>query len=245
MAAAAGVDSRVASFDAKYFYSGWRPITAVRLGNGCVFSCRRRPAVRSASDAHTTHTHTHVLTKYQYTPPNPPPTSINLPSDPEFTTVIPTPPTPEFPSGHAIHGEAILEILRRARGGGASAPTKAAAAAADALDVTLTSPTPLPVVTQRRGLQQGPGETEAFLTTSYNSLSEVSDRLAYSRVDAGLHYRFTAEASLTIGQAVARKVWGDFDKTFTSIEMPAAAAAAKLEGGGQRRERRRALRVEV
>lgn len=36
MAAVSGLDSRVASFDAKYHYSTWRPLTAIPLGNGCV-----------------------------------------------------------------------------------------------------------------------------------------------------------------------------------------------------------------
>lgn len=36
MAATAALDSRVASFDAKYHYSTWRPLTAIPLGNGCV-----------------------------------------------------------------------------------------------------------------------------------------------------------------------------------------------------------------
>lgn len=34
MAGVAGVDARVCSMDAKYFYSTWRPVTAIRLGNG-------------------------------------------------------------------------------------------------------------------------------------------------------------------------------------------------------------------
>ena len=34
MAGVAGVDARVCSMDAKYFYSTWRPVTAIPLGNG-------------------------------------------------------------------------------------------------------------------------------------------------------------------------------------------------------------------
>lgn len=34
MTAAAGMDARVACFDAKYFYSTWRPVTAIPVGNG-------------------------------------------------------------------------------------------------------------------------------------------------------------------------------------------------------------------
>lgn len=154
---------------------------------------------------------------------------MNYPVDPAFAPVIPTPPTPEFPSGHAIHGEAILEVLRRTRGGGAAAPTKAAAQAADALDVTLTSPVPVPVVKQpqpppqRRGLQaqsQAPPQQQgemAPVTRSYKTLTEASEQLARSRVRAGLHYGFTADISVKVGQAVAAKVYGDFDKKYTSI----------------------------
>lgn len=160
---------------------------------------------------------------------------MNYPVDPAFAPVIPTPPTPEFPSGHAIHGEAILEVLRRTRGGGAAAPTKAAAQAADALDATVTSPVPLPVVKEqlpqrqrrRRGLQGGAagaapltpqGET-APVTRSYKTLSEASEQLAASRVRAGLHYQFTAEISVEVGQAVANKVYSGFDEKYTAIKM--------------------------
>jgi hypothetical protein len=160
--------------------------------------------------------------------------------------VIPTPPTPEFPSGHAIHAEAILELLRRARGGGASAPTKAAAAAADSVELALTSPLPLPVVNQnqRRRLQeQGQGEM-APVTRTYKSLSEVSEQLAVSRVNAGLHYRFTADISVKIGQAVARKVWGDFDKKHTAF-LAAAAASKEQRGEGGAGRRRALLRADM
>lgn len=162
---------------------------------------------------------------------------MNYPVDPAFAPVIPTPPTPEFPSGHTIHGEAILEVLRRTRGGGAAAPTKAAAQAADALDATVTSPVPLPVVKEqqpqqrqrrRRGLQGGvgagaapptpQGET-APVTRSYKTLSEASEQLAASRVRAGLHYQFTADISVKVGQAVANKVYESFDEKYTAIKM--------------------------
>lgn len=109
-----------------------------------------------------------------------------------------------------MHGEAILEVLRLASGGGQTIK------AAEAL--TLTSPVPLPVVNQRR-LRRLQGQSTAPVTRSYASLKEVSDQLAISRVNGGLHYRFTVEPSVQTGKAVAGKVWSDFDKKYTAIRV--------------------------
>lgn len=201
--------------------------------------------------------------------------------------MVPTPPTPEYPSAHATYGEAVLEVLRRARGGGGAAPTKAAADAADALALRVTSPVPVvkqpapqaqaqspapsppapapqaqsppaaqpqPQPGQRRGLQgeqqgQPPANEAAPVMRAYRTLTEAGDQLALSRVRAGVNFRFTANASVSAGRAVADRVWKGFDAKYTRsikiappAETPAAAATA-TERKKKAEHTRRALRT--
>lgn len=98
---------------------------------------------------------------------------------------------------------------------------------------------------RRRGLQgeQG-GAATAYVTRTYRTLTEVGDQLALSRVRAGVNFRFTADASVTAGRAVADKVWKGFDAKFTSIKMGAEGAATAPERKkAEHTRRRRALRA--
>ncbi|GAB5037415.1 phosphoesterase pa-phosphatase related protein [Nannochloropsis oceanica] len=184
MAAVAGLDARVASMDSKYFYSTWRPVTALPLGNGGI-----------------------------------------LTAVPDFTPLLATPPTPEFPSAHAVHGEAIMEVLRQARGGGKG--DEGAEKAADQLDVNLTTPTVRGLEAGKRSLQAttaAPTAAEAadvipVVTRQYSSLTAVSEDLAYSRIYGGIHYRFTADKSLKLGTSVGQRVVDAFDAKFTKVGM--------------------------
>jgi len=199
MAGVAGVDTRVASMESKYFYSTWRPVTAIPLGN-----------------------------------------EIGLPAVPDFTSLLPTPPTPEFPSGHAVHGEAIVEVLRRARGGGKGVGG-AGEKAADLFDVSLTTPTVEGPGAGNRGLQApatgGADAPMPVVTRQYSSLTEVSEDLTYSRIYGGLHYRFTADESLKMGTSVGRRVVDAFDAKYTKVGMgkeQQKEAGKEVEGGVRR-----------
>jgi hypothetical protein len=100
---------------------------------------------------------------------------------------------------------------------------------------------------RRRGLQGEQGEAAtAYVTRSYRTLTEAGDQLALSRVRAGVNFRFTANASVTAGRAVADKVWKGFDAKFTSIKMgPSAegAATAPERKKAEHTRGRRALRA--
>lgn len=216
LASVAAVDARVAIMDGKYFYSSWRPVTALPLGNG-----------------------------------------VGLPAFPDFAPYLTTPPTPEYPSGHAVHGEAIVEVLRRARGGGRGLGGEKERAA-DACDVVLTTPTVqgesgggarrvVKAEKQGRGGKvegrmsgDPPGQVAPqpmVVTRRYASLSEVSEDLALSRIFGGIHYRFTAEQSLEMGVRVGRRVVEGFDAKYTKLtrEEDDSAQGARLESGGGKR----------
>ena len=205
MAAVAGFDARVASMDSKYFYSTWRPVTALPLGNGGT-----------------------------------------LTAVPDFTSLLATPPTPEFPSAHAVHGEAIIEVLRQARGGGKS-DGGAGEKAADQFDISLTTPTVGGMEAGKRSLQVATAAPTAaaaasatpVVTRQYSSLTAVSEDLAYSRIYGGIHYRFTAEESLKLGTIIGRRVVDAFDAKFTKVgmgkEQQKEGSKKGAKGGGVRR----------
>ena len=172
---------------------------------------------------------------------------VGLPAVPDFTSLLPTPATPEFPSGHAAHGEAIVEVLRRARGGGKGVGG-AGEKAADLFEVSLTTPTVGGTGGGgKRGLQAlaaggggGGGGGAAHMpvvTRQYSSLTELSEDLTYSRIYGGLHYRFTADESLKLGGSVGRRVVEAFDAKYTKVGMgkeQQKEADKEGEGGGRR-----------
>ena len=173
---------------------------------------------------------------------------VNYPAAP-FESLVVTPPTPEFPSGHALHGEAILEVCRRLRGGVVGEK------AADLFPVSLTTPhADMPPPAQRRGLQDSnaaatpppppsspspSSATPPIVTRSYASLTEVSQDLALSRVYGGLHYRFTADASVKLGTSLGRRVFESFDSKYTTVGKPPTPPA----GMGSQPQQRYLLRA--
>lgn len=68
-------DGYIGSFEAKYLYDYWRPITAIQLAD---------------------------------TDGNPDTTA-----DPAWEPLVPTPPVPDYDSGHAVQGGAASQVLKR------------------------------------------------------------------------------------------------------------------------------------
>jgi hypothetical protein len=93
-------------------------------------------------------------------------------ADPAWEPAEPTPPVQDHPSTHSVLGDAAAEVLASVFG--------------DAVGFTFTSTTAAP----------------AGSTRSFTSLSQAADENADSRVMAGIHFRFAADA----GQALGRKV---------------------------------------
>ncbi len=87
-----------------------------------------------------------------------------------------TPPVQDYPSTHSVLGAAAAEVLGRLLGNSTS--------------FTTTSPT---------------AEQPNVETRSFTSFTQASIQNAESRVQAGIHFRFSTAAGLTMGQQI-----GDF-----------------------------------
>ncbi|MEO8663512.1 MAG: vanadium-dependent haloperoxidase [Bryobacteraceae bacterium] len=104
----------------------------------------------------------------------------------QFLAYIPTPPHPEFPSGHSGYSNAAAEILRRFTG----------------------SDTYVKNVTFAKGtatLEAGVPQNDT--TLSWLTFSEVAEDAAYSRAVGGIHFTESLLRSAIIGRQIAAEVW--------------------------------------
>lgn len=98
--------------------------------------------------------------------------------DASWTTFIPTPCFPSYPSNHASGSNASLETLRRIYG-----------AAGHAITLSAT----IPVI--------GP------TTLTYSQLQKISDDIDDARVYGGIHFRFDQEAGVGLGREIGTYVY--------------------------------------
>jgi hypothetical protein len=102
--------------------------------------------------------------------------------DAGFTTLIPTPCFPSYPSNHASGTNGGLEVMRRLFG-------------AAGHDITITNNVP--------ALGALPA---AVITKHYTQLKEIADDVDDARVYAGIHWRFDQVAGNVLGRAIATEV---------------------------------------
>ena len=99
-----------------------------------------------------------------------------------FTTFIPTPCFPSYPSNHASGTSGGLEVMRRLFG-------------AAGHDITITNNVPalgfLPAT---------------VITESYTQLKEIADDVDDARVYGGIHFRYDQDAGDVLGRAIATEV---------------------------------------
>ena len=99
-----------------------------------------------------------------------------------FTTFIPTPCFPSYPSNHASGTSGGLEVMRRLFG-------------AAGHDITITNNVPalgfLPAT---------------VITESYTQLKEIGDDIDDARVYGGIHFRYDQDAGDVLGRAIATEV---------------------------------------
>jgi hypothetical protein len=94
--------------------------------------------------------------------------------DPTWETELGTPPVQDYPSTHSVLGRAAAEVL--------------ASVVGDETGFTFASSSAQP----------------PFSTRSYTSFRQAADENASSRVMAGIHFRFAAEAGLLMGKQVGQ-----------------------------------------
>jgi hypothetical protein len=91
----------------------------------------------------------------------------------------PTPPIQDYPSTHSALGNAAASVLAGVLG--------------DKISFTMASPTAIP----------------AGSTRSFSSFSEAAKENADSRVRAGIHFRFSCEAGLELGNKIGNWITGN------------------------------------
>lgn len=93
-------------------------------------------------------------------------------ADASWEPAEPTPPIHDYPSTHSALGKAAATVLAQLLG--------------DATPFSMTSPTAFPAGTTR----------------SFNSFSQAADENADSRVQAGIHFRFSCDAGKELGNKI-------------------------------------------
>jgi len=157
-------DAAIAAWDAKRFYDAARPITAVRyLLNGQTVTGYGLlgPAGGLGSIAGET------WMPYQ------------LPS-------FPTPPFPEYVSGHSTFSGAAAEVLRRFTG-------------SDAFGAGITRPP--------HSLALEPGLPSAAVTLNWPTFTAAAEQAGISRVYGGIHFDHGNAAGMQLGRQVGAQVF--------------------------------------
>jgi hypothetical protein len=168
-------DGGVASWESKYFYQVWRPIAGIReadpgtgpsgLGDG-----------NAATIGDTT-----------FSPLGAPASNL---TGPNFT-----PPFPAYPSGHAVFGGVVFEMLRNFYG-------------RDDIAFTFVSDEFNGVTEDNNGVPRD------LLPRSFTSLSQAEEENGQSRIYLGIHWSFDKTEGITQGRRVADYI---FENTFTPL----------------------------
>jgi hypothetical protein len=139
-------DGYVGTFETKYHYRFWRPVTAIRL---------------AAIDGN-------------------PATTADL----TWTPLEPTPPIPDYDSGHAVEGGAAAQVLKRFFG-------------TDKMTFSVCSFT----------LPAGQTCSDASpILRHFTSFSQASDENAVSRIYVGFHFRDAVATGQKHGEKIANRV---------------------------------------
>ena len=115
-----------------------------------------------------------LKTKYQYNVVRPITYIRNVLKHPDWKPLFPTPPTPEYTSGHAAYDMALATVLEDRFG----------------KNFSFTYHT----------------YYEAYLPRKYQSFEAYAREVAWSRVLAGIHYRFSCDEGLEQGRKVGELV---------------------------------------
>jgi hypothetical protein len=158
-------DSCMVAWHDKWHWQFWRPVTAVRQAG---------PGGSGDGNPHT-------RGDPAWTPLGSPAT--NMPGVPNFT-----PPFPSYPSGHAVLGSAMFEVLRHFYG-------------TDRLPFTYVSD-------ELNGINRdNQGRLRPRWPRHFSTLTEAEQDNAISRLFLGVHFRFDLSNGMTLGRRVGDYVW--------------------------------------
>jgi hypothetical protein len=138
-------DGYIGTFETKYHYNYWRPVTAIRAAD---------------------------------TDGNP-----KTSADPTWTPLVPTPPIPDYDSGHSVEGGAAAQVLTRFFG-------------TDRISFETCSLTLLP------GSACGDGSP---VLRSYTSFSQAREENGVSRILVGFHFRKAVDEGIKHGRKIGNR----------------------------------------
>jgi hypothetical protein len=161
-------DAGIASWESKYYWQVWRPITGIResdRGTG--------PTGRGDGNART-------IGDPAWTPLGAPASNLQ---GPNFT-----PPFPAYPSGHAVFGGALFQMLRNFY-------------RTDDIAFTFTSD-------ELNGeTRDSEGNQRPLLPRSFRTLSQAEEENGQSRIYLGIHWTFDKTAGIAQGRRIANYVF--------------------------------------
>jgi hypothetical protein len=156
-------DSVIVGWEAKYYYRFWRPVTGVREA-----SPGTGPTGQGDGNPDT-------IADPNWTPLGAPASNL---VGPDFT-----PAFPSYPSGHAVTGGSLFQILRKLYG--------------DRVPFTFVSD-------EWNGVtRDNEGWVRPLWPRSYSSFSQAEEEAGQSRIYLGVHWQFDKTAGLAAGHQVA------------------------------------------
>ncbi len=161
-------DAGIAAWESKYYYQFWRPVTGIREAD-------EGTGPTKAGDGNPL-----TLGDVNFTPLGAPASNL---MGPNFT-----PPFPAYPSGHAVFGGALFEMLRSYY-------------RTDRIPFTFVSDELNGVTKDNRG------NVRPLVTRSFSSLSQAEKENGQSRIYLGIHWAFDATEGIKQGNRVADYVF--------------------------------------
>lgn len=110
-------------------------------------------------------------------------------ADPQWSSLLQTPPHPSFVSGHSTFSGAGASVLTAVLG--------------EAVSFSTTSD-------PHSGLTQKPIPAEQILSRSFDSFWDAANEAGMSRIYGGIHYGFDNTSGLTLGDEIGRLVVGSW-----------------------------------
>jgi hypothetical protein len=161
-------DAGIAAWESKYYYQYWRPVTGIREAN-------EGTGPTKAGDGNPD-----TLGDESFTPLGAPASNL---MGPNFT-----PPFPAYPSGHAVFGGALFEMLRNFY-------------RTDRIPFTFVSD-------EFNGVtKDNNGNVRLEVKRSFSSLSQAEEENGRSRIYLGIHWAFDATEGIKQGNRVADYVF--------------------------------------
>lgn len=161
-------DAGIAAWESKYYYKFWRPVNGIResdRGTGPTGRGDGNYATKGDSN---------------FWPLGAPATNLQ---GPNFT-----PPFPAYPSGHAVFGGTLFQMLRNFYG-------------TDRIPFTFVSDELNGETADNQGI------VRPLVPRSFSSLSQAEEENGQSRIYLGIHWSFDKTAGITQGRQIANYVY--------------------------------------